>query len=66
MQFPMSMSIIIVDLGDGFPPEAMVVVRSKDSDITQIRSRVELGDLSDATDPQMWAQMAAARVCDAL
>lgn len=66
MKYPMSMSIIVVDLGDGHPPTAQVTMRSEDATRKHIHQEIVLGDLSDATDPLMWAQMAAARVCDGL
>lgn len=66
MKNPRSMSIIIVDLQDGWEPSAYVTYEEQGEGGTRTSVQLKLDLLDDATDIQMWAQMAAARVCDAL
>jgi hypothetical protein len=66
MNKPVSMSIIVVDLGTGFPPSAQVTFGHADGTEPYHTVKFDLEPMDDATDIRMWAQMAAARVCDGL
>lgn len=66
MNQPVSMSIIVVDLGTGFPPSAQVTYGHANGSQPYTTVKFDLDPLDDATDLRMWAQMAAARVCDGL
>lgn len=66
MQYPISMSIIIVQMNASDAAAAQILVHSANGKVTEISTRLDLGKLGDATDIRMWAQMAAASVCDGL
>lgn len=66
MKYPMTASIIIVQTDPEHPAVAYVGYTGRDSGRQDIRMEIELDGLDEATDPQMWLQMAAARVCDAV
>lgn len=66
MKHPVSMSIIVVDMGTGFPPSAQVTYGYANGSEPYTTVKFDLDSLDDATDMRMWAQMAAARVCDGL
>lgn len=66
MKNPVSMSIIVVDMGNGFPPSATVTYGHAEGAEPYTNVKLTLDPMDDATDLRMWAQMAAARVCDAL
>jgi len=66
MEHPVSMSIIVVDMGTGFPPSAQVTYGHANGTEPYHTVKFDLEPMDDATDIQMWAQMAAARVCDRL
>lgn len=66
MKYPMSMIIIVTQLDEDGRANAAVSYEDQGNPSTRVKVELELQPLTDATDPQMWAQMAAARVCDAL
>jgi hypothetical protein len=66
MKYPVSMSIIVVDLGTGYPPSAQVTFGHAEGTEPYHTVKFDLDGLDDATDIRMWAQMAAAQVCDGL
>lgn len=66
MKYPLTMSVIIIQMHPGDEAEAQVLVHSSSSTIREITTKLNLGKLTDATDARMWAQMAAASVCDGL
>lgn len=66
MKYPISMSVIVVQLEPGTEAAAHVLVHSASGKVTELNTRLNLGHLRDATDIRMWAQMAAASVCDGL
>ena len=66
MDQPISMSIIVVDMRNGFPPSAQVTYGHADGQAPYHTVKFDLDAMDDATDLQMWAQMAAARVCDGI
>lgn len=66
MKYPITASVILVQLDADSAVTAYVAYGSEGDKSTQVRREVSLGNLPDATDLTMWAQMAAASVCDAL
>jgi hypothetical protein len=66
MQYPISMSVIVVQLGEDDNPHAYVTFSSQVEGATKYSMEYCLDEVSDATDIEMWAQMVAARVCDVL
>lgn len=66
MDKPISMSIIVVDMRDGFTPSAQVTYGFANGTEGYTSVKFDLEPMDDATDIRMWAQMAAARVCDGL
>lgn len=66
MKYPVSMSIIVVDMGNDMPPSAQVTYGHANGSEPYHTVKFDLDRMDDATDIQMWAQMAAARVCDGL
>lgn len=66
MKTPRSMSIIVVQLDEDEVPVAYVRYEDGPRPGNSVSLEVKLDQVQDATDMQMWAQMVAARVCDAL
>lgn len=66
MKYPVTMSVVIVQLSASSPATALVSVRQDQGKTKLLAREFDLGTLSDATDVTMWAQMAAASVCDGL
>lgn len=66
MKYPITGSITFVQISASTPVHAWVSIRTEDGKVQSISTEMDLGNLSDATDIHMWAQMAAASVCDAL
>lgn len=66
MKYPLSMSVIILQMHANDEAEAQVMVHSASGKVREISTRFDLGKLTDATDIRMWAQMATASVCDGL
>ena len=66
MKYPITASIIIVQLDPEHEATAYVAYGRELPGAKQTRLELKLTDLSDATDLEMWIQMATARVCDGL
>jgi len=66
MKYPMTASVILVQLDENDPVTAYVAFGPNGDKSKTTRVELKLGTLSDATDPLMWMQMAAASVCDGL
>ena len=66
MRYPMTMSIIAVQLEAEDEVTAYVSFNRGEDGRNAFRHELTLDKVSDATDPTMWAQMVTARVCDAL
>ena len=66
MKYPLTMSVIIVQLSPSSPASAMVTIRQDGGKAKLLTKEFDLGNLPDATDVAMWSQMAAASVCDGL
>lgn len=65
MKYPINASIVLIQLKADSEAVAYVAY-GEEGDVTQKEVRYRLGTMPDAIDLQMWMQMAAARVCDAL
>lgn len=66
MKYPITASIILVQLDADSEVHAYVAYDAKDGKTTAVRVELKLGTLPDASDMDMWMQMAAASVCDGL
>lgn len=66
MQFPMNASIILVQLDSSDSVTAYVAYGPNGHKSKTTRVELKIGTMSDASDPEMWMQMCAASVCDAL
>lgn len=66
MKYPLTASVILVQLDADSDVVAYVAYDQKGDDGFTVRQEFKLGSLPDASDMQMWIQMAAASVCDAL
>lgn len=64
MNYPLTASIIFVQLDADSDAIAYVAYDRKGDAGFTVRKELKLGTLSDASDMQMWMQMAAASVCD--
>jgi hypothetical protein len=60
------MSIIVVQLDGDTEATAYVSYGEQVPGGKQVRKEITLPQMDEATDLDMWAQMAAARACDAL
>ena len=66
MQFPMTASVILVQLDAKDSVTAYVAYGPNGDKSKTTRVELKLGDMSDASDAEMWMQMCAAVVCDSL
>lgn len=66
MRYPMTASIILVQLDDSDSVKAYVRYGVSGDKEHTVSVDLTLSDMADAIDPQMWIQMCAASVCDAL
>lgn len=66
MQYPITASVIFVQLHEDSDVTAHVRYEAGRDGGTTVKADYKLGTLPDAVDLQMWMQMAAASVCDAL
>lgn len=66
MQYPISASVIFVQMADNDEVSAYVAYGPAGNLQKTVRVELKLGTLSDATDVLMWMQMAAASLCDGL
>ena len=66
MKYPMTASIIVVQLDPESDVVAYVTYGAKGGVTSEHRRELKLGTLSDAVDVQMWMQMMTATVCDLL
>jgi len=66
MRYPITASIILVQLDPEHEAVAYVAYGPEGEKAKQTRVELKLTNMGDATDLDMWMQMAAARVCDGL
>ena len=66
MKYPCSMSVIVVQRTEDEAPYVPVLYDDDREAEGRVFRTMYLPLTADATDAQMWAQMMAARVCDAL
>lgn len=66
MKYPITASVILVQLDADSDAVAYVAYGPEGDKAKQVRVELRLGTMSDASDLEMWMQMAAARVCDGL
>lgn len=64
MEYPQTMSIIVVQLDADHPPAAYVSYGSQGGQRADTRRELTLHQVKDWLDAQMWAQMCTAAVCD--
>ena len=66
MKFPMSMSIIVVQMDEESDAIAYVSYGRNGEGDKATRVEFPMGNVPDAVDPLMWAQMCTALVCDGI
>lgn len=66
MKFPMTMSVIIVQMDEDTDATAYVAYGRQATGEPTHRVEFSLGTVQDAVDPLMWAQMCTALVCDGI
>nr|CRY97156.1 hypothetical protein [uncultured prokaryote] len=66
MKYPMTASVILVQLDADSDVVAYVAYQAEGGEEKTTRVELKLGNLPDASDTDMWMQMATASVCDAL